>query len=271
MDRFGCIVGDMSATRFGISNLVHRNSPPPSSDDLTKMVEISSHGEHRDITGGAARAAVFGVSDGLVTNISLILGVAGAHPTASLVKLAGLAGLVAGAFSMAVGEYVSMKAQKELFEREISIEAEEIRSRPESETRELARLYVSRGLPQELADEIALILMKDPEVALSIHAREELGVSPDSIGSPIQAALSSFVSFAIGAIIPLFAWFFLTGASAILLSIAVSLIASALVGGALGYFTGRSIFKGAVRQVLLSSVAAAVTYLVGHLVGAKVP
>lgn len=260
----------MSAARFGVTGFLNRNTDQPTTKAAgndTSGAEVMGHGEHRDITGGAARAAVFGVSDGLVTNISLILGVAGAHPSGGFVRLAGLAGLVAGSFSMALGEYVSMRAQRELFEREITIEAEEIAKRPESETRELSRLYESRGVPRDLADQISKILMSDPKVALSIHSMEELGVHPDSIGSPIQAAVSSFLAFALGAIIPLFAWFFLAGSTAVWISIGVSFVASVLVGGALAVFTGRSIFKSAARQVLLSSLAAGVTYLVGMLVG----
>src|SRR5213082_3615030 len=153
---------------------------------------------HRDIRGGTARAAVFGVSDGLVSNVSLVLGVAaGSHNAQGAVRLAGLAGLVAGAVSMAIGEYISMTAQAELFERELELERTEIRRRPESERRELAHIYRSRGVDPSTADELASQMMRDPDLALETHEREELGIDPGALGSPVGAAASSFVSFAI--------------------------------------------------------------------------
>src|SRR5690348_1016432 len=158
---------------------------------------------HRDIQGGAARAAVFGVSDGLTSNVSLILGIAGANPTSGFVRLAGLAGLVAGSFSMAAGEYLSMKAQTELFEAELDLERREIDRRPESERRELAAIYRSRGVDRDTAEKLATEMHRDPDLALETHAREELGINPDSLGSPVQAAVSSFLSFAVGALVPL--------------------------------------------------------------------
>ena len=217
--------------------------------------------------GGAARAAVFGVSDGLLTNVSLILGVAGAHPSAGVVRLAGLAGLVAGAFSMGAGEYVSMSAQRELIQRELAIERVELRRHPESEQRELVALYVSRGVPAAAAEEVAIALSRDPEVALEVHSREELGVNPGSIGSPPAAASSSFGSFAVGALIPLIPWFFGGGTVAVLVSIILGTVANLAVGVALAYFTGRSPVFTALRQVSIAAVVAAVTYGIGALVG----
>ena len=222
---------------------------------------------HRDVRGGTARAAVFGVSDGLLTNVSLILGVAGAHPASGVVRLAGLAGLVAGAFSMAAGEYVSMSAQKELIERELEVERTEIRRHPESERRELVGLYVRRGVRPEIAEEVATTLMRDPNVALDIHSREELGVDPGNIGSPLGAAGSSFVSFAVGALIPLLPWFFSSGNAAVVASVILGAVTSVLIGGAVAYFTGRSRVRSALRQLLIAAVAAAVTYGVGTAVG----
>ncbi len=259
----------MSATRFGITAWIHRSDPPlPAMKNISSdSPEAPGHLDHRDISGGAARAAVFGVSDGLISNVSLILGVAGAHPTASLVRLAGLAGLVGGAFSMALGEYVSMRAQRELFEREISIEASEIERHGAAETRELARIYERRGVPRELAEQVSEYMMRDPAVALSVHAQEELGVSLDSIGSPWQASISSFVAFAVGAVIPLLAWFFTTGTAGIVGSVVAAGVATLLVGGLLAHFTGRSYVRSALRQLLLAGVGAGVTFLVGHLVG----
>jgi len=224
---------------------------------------------HRDVQGGGARAAVFGVSDGLITNVSLILGVAGAHTSPSVVRLAGLAGLVAGAFSMAAGEYVSMSAQSELIEREIAVEREEIRRHPESERRELVNLYVGRGLTRELSEQVATGLMRDPEVALDIHSREELGVNPGSTGSPLQAAVSSFVAFAVGALVPLLPWFFAAGRQAVLVSMVLGAVSALGIGAAVGHFTGRSLWRTAVRQLVIGAVASAVTYGVGSLVGIK--
>src|SRR5687768_12674181 len=157
---------------------------------------------HRDVQGGAIRAAIFGISDGLVTNASLILGVAGADSDAGTVRLAGLAGLVAGAISMAAGEYVSMSAQTELLERELEVERESIASDPAYERAELAQIYRERGLDDATADRLSQAMMKDDDVALEVHAREELGVDPNALGSPYGAAASSFVAFAVGGIIP---------------------------------------------------------------------
>ncbi len=169
---------------------------------------------HRDINGGGARAAVFGISDGLVSNVSLILGMAGAHASAGSVRLAGIAGLVGGAFSMASGEYVSMRAQAELMQRELDVERRAILADPEDERRELAALYRSRGVEPAMADELSVKMMRDPELALETHAREELGYTPGATGRPFQAALSSFVMFALGAFIPLVPWLAGSGTTA---------------------------------------------------------
>jgi VIT1/CCC1 family predicted Fe2+/Mn2+ transporter len=225
------------------------------------------HEHHRDVQGGAARAAVFGVSDGLLTNVSLILGVAAANPAPGIVRLAGFAGLVAGAFSMATGEFVSMSAQRELLEREVAIEREELRRHPESEHRELVALYVSRGVPLPAAEQVATAIARDPELALEVHSREELGVTPGSTGSPRDAALSSFGSFCIGALVPLLPWFFASGTVAVVTSIVLGALMSLAVGVAVAAFTGRSRVRTAARQLLIAAVAAAVTYGVGTAVG----
>ncbi|MEP4649822.1 MAG: VIT1/CCC1 transporter family protein, partial [Ilumatobacter sp.] len=185
---------------------------------------------HRDVTGGTARATVFGVSDGLVSNVALILGVAAAASTRSSVLVAGVAGLLAGAASMAAGEYVSMKAQSELVERELEIERRSLERQPQAETQELAAIYRNRGLDAARAMEMAEAVMVDPEVALEVHAREELGVDPDETGNPVAAAVSSFVAFAIGALIPLFPWFFAEGNGAIVASAILGLVSAAAVG-----------------------------------------
>lgn len=222
---------------------------------------------HRDVSGGAARAAVLGVSDGLVTNVSLILGVAGAHPGGSFVRLAGLAGLVAGAWSMAAGEFVSMRAQGELLERELALERYELARNPMRERRELARIYERRGMDAGAAEEMAAHMMRTPESALETHAREELGINPHSLGSPLQAAASSFASCALGAAIPLAPWLFSHGLPAVLASIILGAVTSLLIGVALAAYTGRSRVWTAARQLALVVVAAGVTYGIGAAVG----
>jgi VIT1/CCC1 family predicted Fe2+/Mn2+ transporter len=223
--------------------------------------------EHRDIAGGAARAGVFGISDGLVTNVSLILGFAGAHPSAGVVRLAGIAGLVAGAFSMASGEYLSIQAQRELFERELAIERKALAEHPDLERKELIGIYESKGIDTEMAEELADVMMSSPEIALQTHAVEELGIDPAAVASPWRAAIVSFITFAIGAFIPLLPWLFTSGASAVLGSIVLGGAAALLVGGLLGRFTGRSIAASAFRQLLVTTLAAGVTFGVGRLIG----
>lgn len=210
---------------------------------------------------------MFGVSDGLVSNVALILGIAGAHPASSVVRLAGLAGLVAGAFSMSAGEYVSMRAQTELFERELALEIDEIKARPDRERRELVRIYESRGVEPEAARQLASEMMRTPELALETHAREELGINPRSLGSPAQAAFSSFATFAIGAFMPLIPWLITSGTAAILGSVIIGALAAVGVGSALAVFTRRKWWRSAFRQVAISAVAAAVTFGIGHAVG----
>jgi VIT1/CCC1 family predicted Fe2+/Mn2+ transporter len=223
---------------------------------------------HRDIRGGTARAAVFGVSDGLVSNVSLILGVAaGAHYVQGTVRLAGLAGLIAGAVSMAIGEYISMTAQSELFERELELERREIHRRPENERRELAHIYRSRGVDPGTADELASQMMRDPELALETHAREELGIDPQSLGSPIGAAVSSFVSFAVGALVPLLPWFIGGGRSYVVATIVLGALGAITVGAGLARFTGRGVVRSAVRQLLFTAVGAVVVWGIGSAVG----
>lgn len=222
---------------------------------------------HRDVKGGGARAAVLGVNDGLVSNVALVLGVAGAHPTAATVRLAGLVGLVGGACSMAIGEYISMRGQKELFERELAVESEEIAAHPRAERRELQAIYQDRGASAGVAGELAAELMEDRETALEAHARDELGLDPEELGSPVQAAVSSLASFALGAFVPLVAWFFLASSAAIWLSVGLTAVASAAVGAALGATAGRSVFRTSARQVLLAAAAAAITFGVGRALG----
>lgn len=234
------------------------------------MALVHEH-HHRDIQGGAARAAVFGVSDGLLSNVSLIIGVAGANTSSSVVRLAGLAGLVAGAFSMAAGEYVSVKAQVELVEAELKLEAHEIKHRPGREFAELSALYQSRGVSPEASNEVATAIMADPRLALEVHAREEFGVDPTKLGSPAQAAAYSFGSFTLGALIPLLPWFFTTGRAAITVSLSAAAIAAVLVGVMLARFTGRPAWRAALRQLGFAVAGAAVAYAVGSAVGVTSP
>lgn len=222
---------------------------------------------HRKVQGGAARAAVFGVSDGLVSNVALILGVAGASTSAGLVRLAGLSGLVAGAFSMASGEYVSMRAQTELLERELEMERAEIARRPENERRELVQIYRSRGIDPDLAEDLATEMHRTPQLALETHAREELGIDPEELGSPVAAAASSFVAFATGAVLPLLPWFFTTGAAAVVASVVIGAVAAVLVGVALARVTKRPALRPAARQLLFAAASAGVAFAVGSAVG----
>lgn len=225
---------------------------------------------HRGVQGGAARAAVFGVSDGLVSNVALILGVAAAASTESTVLVAGVSGLLAGAASMAAGEYVSVKAQAELVERELEIERISIAERPRAETLELKGIYLRRGIEASQAEAMATAVMADPDVALEVHAREELGVDPDDVGDPMAAASASFVAFSVGAILPLIPWFFMGGPTATLLSVIIGLVAAAAVGMTLSLFTKRSMFRTAARQVLLAGGACLLTWLIGSALGATV-
>jgi len=244
----------------------------PSHDAAEGGAELHQDMEHhhRNVQGGAARAAVFGVSDGLVTNISLILGVVGAQPGPSYVRLAGLAGLLAGAFSMGAGEYVSMSAQKELLNRELDVERRALKAEPEAELDELAQVYERRGLPRDAARQLAEVMMRTPETALEAHAREEIGVDPSSIPSPYPAAISSFASFSVGAAVPLLPWFFTRGAAAIASSISVVAVASVVIGLLLSQATGRSALRSTLRQLAVSALAAGITYLVGRLIGVDI-
>lgn len=224
---------------------------------------------HRDVKSGGVRAAVLGAGDGLITNISLVLGVAGATSNASTVRLAGVAGLLAGAFSMAAGELVSTRAQRELAQRELDVERQELAEEPEAELRELAAMYRSRGVPPEDAMTVARILSANENVALDTHARLELGIDPDEFGAPVKAAVFSFVSFTLGAILPLFPWFFTHGTAGVVASVIIGAVAALLLGALIGFMAGRSVAGTAVRQLVVAALAAGVTFGVGHLLGVK--
>lgn len=223
------------------------------------------HHRHRDVTGGWLRPAVFGVMDGLVSNFALVAGVAGGGAAPRVVALTGVAGLVAGAFSMATGEYTSVASQAELTRAEIDIEREEIRRAPEAEEAELAALYRSRGVEATVARDVARQLSADPEQAWRVHAREELGVDPDSLPSPWTAAGSSFVAFALGAAVP--ALPYLLGARSLGLVLMLSLSALFVTGALVGRLTSRSWLYSGLRQLVLGAMAAGATYAIGSAVG----
>ena len=235
----------------------------------TAVPRVDHHLRHRNITGGWLRPALFGVTDGLVSNFALVMGVAGADASVRIVLLAGLAGLFAGAFSMATGEYNSVRSQTELALAEIALERRELERAPEAEEAELAGLYRARGLEPALAREVARQFGRDPEVLWRIHAREELGIDPDNLPSPWLAAWSSFVAFALGAFVPVLAYAFDLG-SPFAIAAMLSGIALFGIGALVGRITARSWIYTGTRQLLLGAGAAAVTYAVGNVVGVGV-
>jgi VIT1/CCC1 family predicted Fe2+/Mn2+ transporter len=226
---------------------------------------------HHAGRSGTLRAVIFGVSDGLVSNLALVMGVAGASQgEGSFVLLAGVAGLLAGAFSMAAGEYISMQSQRELFERQIALERAELEAMPEEEEAELASVYRSKGFTESEAAVIARRMLQDPEHALDTLVREELGLDPDELGSPWGAATGSFIAFAIGALIPVIPYLVSAGSAAFVAAITLSAGALFAVGAGVSLLTGRSFLYSGSRQVLIGAAAAVVTYLVGHAIGVAV-
>jgi len=223
------------------------------------------HHSHRDVTGGWLRPATFGVMDGLVSNFALVAGVVGGGASGKVVIMTGLAGLVAGACSMASGEFTSVSSQTELMQAEIETERRELTIHPEEELQELAIMYEAKGLRPELAAEVARELTSDPEVALDVHVREELGVDPDDLPSPWIAAGSSFAAFALGAVIPLLP--FLVGAASVLPALLLSVVGLVVTGGIVARITARPFWYGGGRQLLLGGLSAAVTYAIGLAVG----
>jgi VIT1/CCC1 family predicted Fe2+/Mn2+ transporter len=218
---------------------------------------------------------VFGVSDGLVSNTALVMGFAGAATNNSTVLFAGLAGLLAGAFSMAAGEYVSVASQRDLFQREIAMEASELRDKPEEEQKELELIYRAKGVDRETAASLAAQIMSDPTTALDTLAREELGLDPDELGSPMKAAIFSFVAFAIGASVVVIPYLFFMGEGAsttapLIIAVVLAVISMLVVGGIVGRLSGRGVVFSAMRQLLWGAGAAIVTYAVGSLVGISV-
>lgn len=225
---------------------------------------------HRTDKSGALRAAIFGISDGLVSNTALVMGFAGSGVDRGTVLFAGVAGLLAGAFSMAAGEYVSVASQTDLFRRELALEERELREKPLEEQRELELLYRAKGLDAETAKRTAEKIMADPKTALDTLAREELGLDPDELGNPKRVAASSFAAFAVGAAVPVIPYFFLSGLTALFVAITLAVLAMLVVGGTVGRVSGLGVARSAARQLLVGGGAAAVTYIVGRLVGTSV-
>lgn len=225
---------------------------------------------HRGDPSGSVRAAVFGVNDGLVSNLALVMGVAGSQASGRFVMLAGLAGLLAGSFSMAAGEYISVRSQRELFEREIALEAEEVEAMPEEEANELALIYRAKGIPREEAEALAGRIMSDPKHGLDTMVREELGLNPEELGSPPRVAASSFASFATGALVPLVPYLLASGTAAFVGAIVAAAVALFAVGAGISLLTGKGVVRSGLRQVLVGALAAAITFVVGRLVGVSV-
>jgi VIT1/CCC1 family predicted Fe2+/Mn2+ transporter len=228
-------------------------------------------GRHRAPGGNALRAAVLGANDGLTSNLALVMGVAGAQLTTSAILITGLTGLLAGACSMAIGEWISVQSARELYQRQVRTEAAEIRSVPDEEQEELALIYEAKGLPQKEAEQVAERLMADEQAALDAMVREELGLDPSELGgSPYSAGASSFVLFAVGAIIPLIPYFFLSGRAAVMAAIACAAVGLFAIGALITLLTGRSVLFSGTRQLVFGLLAAGVTFGLGRLIGTAV-
>lgn len=226
---------------------------------------------HRSVGGNALRAAVLGGNDGLVSNFSLVMGVAGATQGGNEVLLTGLAGLLAGALSMAMGEWISVKSSQELYENQMALEMEELETNPQGELQELALIYRAKGIPAEQAQSMAEDVLKNKEQAHALLVREELGINPDDLqGSAMEAAITSFLLFAVGAIIPVLPFFFTGGFTGILWSAVGSAIGLFIIGGAITLFTGKNVWYSGFRQVIFGLLAAAVTYGIGHWIGVSI-
>lgn len=252
------ILAAMKVRGMSLYNTPAPHGIPTSLDQLDR---------HQTTGGGNLRAAVFGVNDGLVSNASLILGVAGAGVEPSVILLSGIAGLLAGAFSMAAGEYVSVRSQREFYEYQIALEREELDQYPQEEAAELALIYQAKGVGKEEARRMADTLLLDPDRALDTLAREELGLNPDELGSPWGAAISSFLAFSLGAFIPLLPFLLLSGATALagtLLATGISLFG---VGAAISLFTGKQSLLGGLRMLGIGAAAGGATWLIGRALG----
>ena len=227
--------------------------------------------KHRSVGGNAIRAAVLGGNDGLVSNFSLIMGIAGATAGQEGVLLAGLAGLLAGALFMSLGEWISVKSSQELYENQMQIEMEELETNPEGEKKELALIYIAKGIPEEQAHAMAAEIMKDTKLAHEVLVKEELGINAEELkGSAVEAAVYSFIMFAIGAVIPVIPFMFTNGMQAILISVSVSAAGLFLIGAAITLFTGKNVWFSGFRQVVFGLAAAAITFGIGKLIGVSI-
>lgn len=272
--------GRGSAAEGGVSAEARATVTAAAGEHAAMAVGVSEPGQiasrerwHRSSRSGTLRAVIFGVSDGLVSNLALVMGVAGANAATgggNYILLTGIAGLLAGAFSMAAGEYISMQSQRELFERQIALERAELEAMPEEEEAELAAVYQAKGFTPEEATTIARRMFSDPQHALDTLIREELGLDPDELGSPWGASFGSFVAFALGAVIPVIPYLFGSGAWAFSAAAIASLVALFAVGAGVSLLTGRSLLFSGARQVGIGAAAAAVTYLVGSVIGVSV-
>lgn len=258
------MAGDERGHARALAKLIEGGKPDP------RQQIAKREAWHRGDRSGALRAAIFGVSDGLVSNTALVMGFAGSGSSRSTTLLAGIAGLLAGSFSMAAGEYVSMTGQREMFEREISLEAQELEENPEEEHAELVLLYRAKGLAKAEAEKVADRVMADREVALDTLAREELGLDPDSLGSPWSAAFSSLLAFAVGAFVVVLPYLIGGGTAALVWAIVLFGLALFGVGAGIGLLNGRSGWRSGLRQVVVGGLAAAVTFGIGHLIGTHV-
>jgi VIT1/CCC1 family predicted Fe2+/Mn2+ transporter len=232
--------------------------------------EHHDHPDHRALAGGSARAGVFGISDGLVTNVSLIIGFAASGVDASYVRLAGIASAVAGAVSMAAGEWVSVKSQNDLVKREMALELRELKRNTSAETSELAGIYRSHGMSSKQAEAAAAEVMKDPERAVMVHAREEFGLDPAQLPNPLQVAAVSIVTFLLGAMLPVIPWLTGSGNSARIASVTIGVVAAAILGAVIARQSERPWWMGSVRQATITVLAVAVTYAIGSVVGVSV-
>src|SRR5438132_10067752 len=231
---------------------------------------LDLEGWHRTIYGGSLRAAVFGANDGLLSNFSLVMGIAGANAESRFVLLAGIAGLLAGASSMAAGEYVSVRSQREVYEQQIAMERQELEMSPDEEREELSLIYQAKGIPSGQAEELTERILSNPETAINTLAREELGLDPTELGSPWVAATSSFVAFAAGAVIPVIPYLLLSGNTAFVISAVVCGTGLFILGGLVSIFTGRGLLFSGFRMLGIGIIAAAVTYFIGRLLGVYV-
>jgi VIT1/CCC1 family predicted Fe2+/Mn2+ transporter len=258
---------DPSVPGDGAGSDPARSPAPTARAKPDQQSEAHGH-QHRDVSGGWLRPAVFGAMDGLVTNVSLIAGVGGGGANSKALVLTGLAGLAAGAFSMATGEYVSVSSQNELVAAEVSKEKYELEHNPDAERRELAAVFRDQGVDADLAERVARQVSVRPEQALRLHVREELGVDHHELPSPLVAAGASLATFAVGALIPLLPY--LLGFDSLLAALVVAGVAAFVGGGIVSLITERPFLRGAVRQIILAAAAAGLTYGIGSLVGAAV-